>query len=282
MKSVWAKRLNQALLVLTAAVMLDTCVFSLRTSPRVFRVAAGKTIPISGQLDGRIAPSPTPGSIFGGNRISDPAVLNRLLVVEPLRPELGIQFVERNGRIWRARLQVQPGAREGVYPIHVLQAGEPPGENNLYRVQVFADAAAKRRADPSFSGRYLGIAPWWVALTLVPPILAMLVLSWRTSRRREQHLLRRGIGVIYKLARRKDHWELIAGLGTADGIQVGDHVWLLSRDLDPVAAIRVDHAGPRHLTATIDLEVPASPDGHVCRMADALPPHTIEKGERQT
>lgn len=282
MKGVWTKRLNQALLLVTVAAMLDTCALSLRSSPRVFRVVAGRTVPVSGKLEGRLAPSPTPGSIFGGNRISDPAVLNRLLMAEPLRPELGIEFIERNGRIWRGRLHARPGAREGDYAIHVLQAGEKPGGENLYRVQVFADAAAKQRADPSFSGRYLGIAPWWVALALVPPVLAMLALSWRNSRRREQRLHRRGIGVIYKLARRKDHWELMAGLGTEDGIRAGDQVWLLSRDLQPVAAIRVDQAGPRHLTATIDLEVPATPDGHVGRMADALPPHTIEKGELRT
>ena len=74
-----------------------------------------------------------------------------------------------------------------------------------------------------------------------------------------------GFGVIYKLARRKDGWELTAGLGTADGVKAGEQVVLLSRDLAPVAATRVLSVHPDYLTAKVGLEVAVKPDGYVVR-----------------
>jgi hypothetical protein len=245
------KRLSQALLLLMLAAMLDTCVSAARTHPHLFSW---------------VAPPLETGTFFAENRISNPVQLAYLLRVDPVIPGIDIRFVERNGRIWRAVIQVRPGVEEGEHLIHVLQPGEAPGESSLYRVHVFPDAAARRRASPSYLRRYLGIQPWWVALGLMPVAAMMLAQSWSRSREEERRLRRMGLGVIYKLARRKDCWELIAGLGTADGVRAAELVRLLSSNLAPIATLRVLSAYPDHLTATVGLDVAIKPDCYVARM----------------
>jgi hypothetical protein len=260
------KHLNQALLLLMAAAMLDTCVAAARTPSHRFAVVSGEEIPVSGKLAAAVIPPPENGTLFAENRITDPVQLAWLLRVEPVTPGIGFRFVERNGRMWRAVLRVGPGVGQGEYHLHVLQPGETPNEKNRYRLAVYPDAAAKRGAAPSWLLRYLGVQPWWVALGLLPAAVAMLACSWRNARRQEACLRARGLGVIYKLARRKDGWELIAGLGTADGVRAGEEILLLSKERTPVATLRVLSAAADHLTAEVGLEVAVKPDGYVARI----------------
>jgi hypothetical protein len=272
------KRASQGLLLLMAVAMIDTCTSAVRTPMRVFPIVAGQAAPISGKLDGRVLPPPGGGSLFSGNRVSAPDQLARVLRVASSSPDLDIRLIERNGRLWRAMLRVYPGTREGDYPIHVFQAGEAPGEENRYSVRVFQSTAARNRAAPSLMVRWLGVAPWWILIGLVPFVAGMLTASWRASRREEDRLRSRGIGVIYKLARTKNHWELVAGLGSEDGVERGARVLLVSRDLRPIADLRVDALHPRHLTAEVGLEVPVTPHCFVTQGADG-PPRVPPPGE---
>lgn len=266
------RRLNQGLLLLMLAVMLDTCVTAVRSSSRAFSVVVGQETVISGKLDGAIYPSPVKGDIFSENRIKDPVLLAGLLRVVPAySPVISVRFLERNGRIWRAVLRAHPDAQPGDYPLDVLQPNEQPGSQGPYTVHIFPDIAAKDRAAPSYSMRFLGIPPWWIGLGLVPVVAAMLAASWRASRSEERRLRNLGIGVIYKLARKKDHWELIAGLGTVDGIRLGDRVLLTGRDMRPITDVRIDSVHPDHLTAELALAVPVTPDCYVLRQ-EAPPP----------
>lgn len=272
------KRLNQVLLVLMVAVMLDTCMTAVRSSPRSFDVAAGEETIVSGKLDGAIYPSPIKGDIFSENRITDPVMLAGILRVEPaVSSAFSVRLLERNGRIWRAALLVHPDAQVDDYPLYVLQPNEQPGPQSLYTLHVFPDTAARDRAAPSYSMRFLGVAPWWLGLALIPVVVAMLAASWRTSRSQERQLRRQGIGVIYKLARQKAHWEIIAGLGTADGIRLGDRVFLMTRDLRKIADVCIDSIHLDHLTAEVGLDVPVTPDCYVSRLEEtAAAPGTEE------
>ncbi len=266
MKKGLVKHLNQVLLLLMAAAMLDTCVAAVRTPSHCFTAVSGEETPVSGKLAAAVTPPLESGTLFAENRITDPVQLAWLLRVAPVIPGVDLRFVERNGRMWRAVLRVEPGVGEGEYHLHVLQPGETPNEKNLYRLAVYPDAAAKREAAPSCLLRYLGVQPWWVALGLMPAAAAMLTCSWRNARRQEACLRAAGIGVIYKLARRKDGWELIAGLGTADGVRAGEDILLFSKERAPLATLRVLSAAADHLTAEVGLDVAVKPDSYVTRI----------------
>ncbi|MFH1984250.1 MAG: hypothetical protein ABIL58_20605 [Pseudomonadota bacterium] len=267
------RRLNPLLLLLMLAVMLDTCVSAVRSSPRAFRVVAGQETVISGKLDGAVFPSPVKGNIFSENKIKDPVLLAGLLRAEPtVSPLFSVRFLERNGRIWRAVLRAHPDAQPGDYALYVLQPNEQPESQPIYTVHIFPDTAAKDRAAPSFSMRFLGIPPWWIGLGLVPVVAAMLAASWQATRSEERRLRRLGIGAIYKLARKKDRWEMIAGLGTADGIGPGERVALLSRDFQPITDFCIDSVHPVHFTAELGLAVPVTPNCYVSRLGGERPP----------
>lgn len=265
-KSFLARHLNQALLLLMAAAMLDTCVAAARNPSHRFAAVSGEETPVSGKLAAAVTPPLENGTLFAENRITDPVQLAWLLRVEPVTPGIDFRFVERNGRMWRAVLRVGPGVGQGEYHLHVLQPGETPNEKNRYRLVVYPDAAAKRGAAPSYLLRCLGVQPWWVALGLMPAAAAVLARSWRNTRRAETYLRATGFGVIYKLARRKDGWELIAGLGTVDGVRAGEEILLLSRERTPLATLRVLSAAADHLTAEVRLDVAVKPDCYVARI----------------
>jgi hypothetical protein len=264
-----AKRIYPLLLVLILAAMLDTCVAAYRTPKRLFAAVAGEETAISGQLEGQVVPSGAGGTIFSENKVTRPALLKTLLRVAPEHRGLAIRFVERNGRLWRAVLTVQSGVAEGDYAFQVLQPSEVGLNEPTYTVRVFGSAEARQASDPSYTVRLTGIEPWWLILAAFPPLVILMARSWQTSRAEERRLRRIGIGTIYKLARRKDHWELVGGLGHADGLRGGDPVDLLRPDHAVLAETTVHSVKTDYFTAYVDLAVPVTPDCLVARRSAA-------------
>jgi len=78
-----------------------------------------------------------------------------------------------------------------------------------------------------------------------------------------------GMGTIYKLARRKDHWEVVGGLGQADGLRGGDPVVLLGPDHAVLAETTIHSVKTDYFTAYVDLAVPVTPDCLVARRTAA-------------
>jgi hypothetical protein len=266
---VTAKNIYPILLLLILAAMLDTCTAAYRGPKRQFAAVAGAQMTISGQLEGKVAPTGKSGDMFSENKVTDPALLQTLLHAAPAHREFDIRFVERNGRLWRAVLTVRQGAAEGDYPFRVLQPEDDESEAPPYNVRIFKSAAARRASDPSFTVRLVGIEPWWLILAAFPPLAILMGMSWRNSRIEERRLRQLGIGTIYKLARRKDHWELVGGLGRDDGLQGGDPVYLLRPDRELLAQTAVDSVKADHFTARVELTVPVTPDCLVARQAMA-------------
>jgi hypothetical protein len=264
---VTAKRIFPIFLVLILAAMLDTCVASFRTPKRLFPAVSGEELAISGQLEGQVVPSGAGGDMFSENKVTHPALLETLLRVSPEHRGLAIRFVERNGRLWRAILTVQSGVAVGDYAFQVLQPNEVGLEEPTYTIRVFASSAARRASDPSYTVRLTGIEPWWLILAVFPPLAILMAKSWRTSRAEERRLRSLGIGTIYKLARGKDHWELVGGLGHADGLRGGDPVYLLSPNHAVLAEATVHSVKTDHFTAYVDLAVPVTPECLVARRA---------------
>lgn len=266
-QGVTAKRVYPILLAVILAAMLDTCISAYRNPKRLFAAVAGEQMTISGQLEGQVAPARTGGDMFSENKVTDAELLENLLRVEPVHREFDIRFVERNGRLWRAVLTVRSGVAIGDYDFRVLQPNETGAEEPPYKVRVYASAAARRESAPSYTVRMIGIAPWWLILGAFPPLAVLMAMSWRRSREEERRLRRLGIGTIYKLARRKDHWELVGGLGQADGLKGGDPVYLLGPDHELIAETAVQSVKADHFTAKVELTVPVTPSCLVARQA---------------
>ena len=262
-----SKRIYPILLGLILAAMLDTCVAAYRTPKRLFPAVAGEEMAISGQLEGQVVPTGAGGDMFSENKVTKAALLEILLRAVPAHRGLDIRFVERNGRLWRAVLTVGEGVAEGDYEFQVLQPDEVGLEEPPYTVRVFASAADRQASDPSYTVRLLGIEPWWLILAVLPPLAILMAVSWRASRAEERRLRRMGIGTIYKLAKRKDHWELAGGLGGADGLRSGDAIYLLRPDHAVLAQTVARSVKTDYFTACVDLTVPVTPDCLVARQA---------------
>lgn len=194
---------------------------------------------------------------------------------------LDIHFLELRGRIWRGELTVGPDTPLGphkvtVFPREALGSDAPPEEPSVVLVTVYPDAAAIRQSHVSLCERYLGFGPWWLVTAVA--ILACVVL-WRQfllSGEADAKLQASGLGPIYKLARDKDHWELLFGLGSRHGVREGEVLALLDQKrvrVGQVTAVRVGEESaqarlgfdaaisPYYLVAKLPPESGAAPDG---------------------
>ena len=209
--------------------MADTFVATVFEPSRTFPVVAGHSKIISGKLAGTVRPVDIPGERpFLSNRIEDPLLLQKVLIYSPHHASFSLQFIELKGRLWRARLVTDGGAGPGEYPIQVYQTASPPEPGAPpFIVRLFKDEAALRTSRASLFRRFAGIDPWWVTMALLPLVFWFFFRAWIKTGKEDAHLQAIGIGPIYRLAKGKEGWDLIFGLGISHGIRVGDRLRVL-------------------------------------------------------
>lgn len=193
------------------------------------------------------------------------ALLNdKVLAYAADAPGISIHFQELRGRVWRGELTVADGTPPGrhtvrVFPKEMLATPPPSEEPSTVKVQVFATPAALRASHMSLAERFLGVGPWWVIMGIIPLAGVLLVVTFRQGGADEARLRARGLAPIYKLARNKDHWELVFGLGSEHGVQEGEHLELRDpndRLVGMVTALRVKRESSE---ARLDLDADISP-----------------------
>jgi hypothetical protein len=209
--------------------MADTFVATVFEPSRTFPVVAGHSKIVSGKLAGAVRPVDIPGGRpFLSNRIEDPLLLGKVLAYRPHHASFSLQFIELKGRLWRARLVTDGGAGPGEYPIQIYQTASPPEPGAPpFIVRLFKDESALRTSRASLFRRFAGIDPWWVTLVLLPPAFWFFFRAWIKTGKEDARLQASGIGPIYRLAKGKEGWDLIFGLGTSHGIRSGDRLQVL-------------------------------------------------------
>lgn len=240
----------------------DLLVYTLSESARVFKVVGGREARIGGKLlqpvDRRLLASFEQQSDRSGAPQID---YSRLLAYAPQSSRFAIRITAVQGRLWRGTLRAETSARpvEASFQIFA-RPGPAPAEAPLYRVHIYPDTASFRRSFRSLSKGFLGIEPLWVPLALLPFALLFFVAAFKAARREERGLQAQGTGPIYKLAKRKDHWEVVFGLGTRHGIQSGQRLQLLDSKWQTVGEIVVETVAEDHSTARLDLSTPVRSD----------------------
>lgn len=249
-------RFSVVLFVLLLLAALDAAHGGIR-SGNLFRVQAGKSAPVGGRLD--VSPED-----LAEIPHFDPTQAAQYLGATLSTPDAAVELLELKGRIWRGLLVCNAEATPGEYRLTLVPRGGNPAEDaTVYTVLLFADAASYRASLPTFGERRLGVRPIWLCLALLPPALACLGLSFLLSGREEARRQARGLGPIYKLARRKEAWEVIFGLGRVHGLSEGDRLLLLDRGLNVIGGLvagRVSHDSTR---AEVGLDVPIRADSLV-------------------
>ena len=231
-----------------------------------FKAVAGTRELISGKLMGSVKPY-TPKNAILGNQVDDPALLEEILVCEPPNPVFHIRFLELKGRIWRAELLSDSGGAPGDYPIRIYQRSVGPDPDMpLVHVRIFSDAQALRASQASIFRRYLGMAPWAVAVALLPVVALLFYRTLKAGQGSVSALQAQGVGPIYKMAYRKTGWEIIYGLGSAHGVCPGDRLDLLDARKRPVGhQIVATRVGTESAEALVAPTVPLRPGWLVAR-----------------
>jgi hypothetical protein len=193
------------------------------------------------------------------------ALLNdKVLAQQADVPGLSIRFEELRGRMWRGELAVGEGTAPGqhkvmVFPRETLNPEAPPVAPSLVHVAVFASPAAMRQSYVSLSERYLGFGPWWMIAAIVPLAALLLLYNFRRSAVEDAVLQARGMGPIYKLAKAKDHWDMLFGLGTIHGVREGENLALLNRQRQRVGTVTAREVKADSASARLDPEADVSP-----------------------
>jgi hypothetical protein len=97
-------------------------------------------------------------------------------------------------------------------------------------------------------------------------LIAALIVSFRISTLQEVRLMGQGLVPIIKMARRKDYWEItagIAGLASRSKITVGDTLDLVDSTFQKVADMVVEKVAPDIIQGRAVLKSAMRPDGYV-------------------
>lgn len=270
------RRFSVAFFVLFLLVLIDMVAFIMSDAKTVFKVVAGGETEISGKLTDPIDPNelrPLPDHSVGPEADRD---LNQLLTVSPLNRHYAIQFTGVNGRIWRGILKTEPFAAPADLAFQVMRTGKPEEPRPIiYHVFIYPDEASYRHSYLSLTKRWTGIDPLWAPLMLLPVGVLIFWIGFRIARQEESDLQAGGIGPIYKLVKQKEHWEVVFGLGSRQGIRPGDTLLVLDSRHRPVGEIVAREVAADHTTATVDAKAPIRAEFLIARMeraAEALEP----------
>jgi len=253
------------LFVLTILGVADGLARSLFEPQHTFRVVAGSETLASGTLDITLDAD----GVKAHSEVAhagDSKLLNEYLRYTSTSPDVQVEFVEMRGTLWRGILRAPRTEPAGRVELVVYPRTQPPTQMTpRYTLRVFDSAEALQADLPSVAMRYLGIAPWWVVLACLPLAAFFGMLVFRATGEEEDALIARGIGPIYKLAKRKEGWDILFGLGGNQGLTTGEELVLLTPDGRVVGSLRAGQIGPTSSRSTMDLGVDIRPDYYVAR-----------------
>lgn len=236
--------------VIFMLVIADIFVSGYRESKFVFRALPGTSQIVSGELDYPAGALP---------KLSYMVPSSRILLL----------FTATQGKLWRGSLQVGPDVMPGEYDLLVFVGPSPPKEPvPVYRIQVFADQRRLNASYKSFSRRYLGLRPLWIALAASISLSAGLAGSYYLFSRQEKQLACQDIVPIAKMARTKNGWEIHFALGRIHGIRPKDTLLLLDARFTPAGRIVVDRVEANHSIALVPFKVTIAPTYWLAKAQD--------------
>lgn len=224
-------RISIVVFTIMGVAMLDTCMMAWSNPKEHFRIIAGQQDNISGKTLQPVDPAVLKArfQIEGDQLPND--VWDKVLAYAPHHPGLRIHFLNAKGRLWRGVLDADPHVMEGDYPVRVFRVGDKLDEaGDPFLIRVFRDETGYRKSFWSLGKRFFGVDPWWIVLGILPVAAGCLVMVMRQTAREDAALQAAGIGPIYKLVKRKTHWELLFGLGSVHGVRPGDRLAVMGPD----------------------------------------------------
>ena len=253
------------LFVLTILAVADGLARSVLEPNHTFRVVAGSETLASGTLDLTLDAD----GVKAHSEVAqseDAKQLNDYLRYTSSSPEVQMEFVQLRGTLWRAIVRASRTLPAGRVELVVYAKVQPPSDMTpRYTLRVFDSAEALQADLPSAALRYLGIAPWWIVLVCLPAAAFFGFLVFRATGEEEDALIARGIAPIYKLAKKKEGWDLLFGLGGNQGLTTGEELFLLAPDGRVVCSLRAGEIGPTSSRSTLDLAVEVRPDYYVAK-----------------
>lgn len=254
-----------ALFVLTLLGVADGLARSILEPAHTFRVVAGAETLASGTLDITLDADGVKAHSEVA-RSGNSKRLNDYLRYTSSTPEVELEFVELRGTLWRAWVRAPRSLPAGEVKFVVFAKVQPPTDMTpRYTLRVFETPEALQADLPSISLRYLGFEPWWLVMVTLPLAAFFGFLVFRATGEEEDALIARGIGPIYKLAKKKEGWEILFGLGAQQGIQSGDELVLLTPDGRVVGSLRAGQTGPTSSRSTLAPDLVVRPDYYVAR-----------------
>lgn len=240
----WTSKL---LLVILALALVDTVVGGFFVE-KTLRLVRGESEYLTAKLD-------RPVEVGTGFALEvGPEKANQILDYKTDAHGVVLEFVEISGRDWRALATVDPKAPAGDYVLQVFRRGESDHvKEPVHSLRVFRDAAAASAMASTFSERHFGFPPFYGIIAVLPPLILCFLLTFRISGRKLKELDELGIGPIYRVIKRKKHWELLVGLGKMHGIVPGATLLVLNPEKEQVGEIVVEKVEIDTSTATVPL-----------------------------
>ncbi|MBL7180308.1 MAG: hypothetical protein ISS65_08895 [Desulfobacterales bacterium] len=263
------RKFTLLVLILLVLSIIDTMIMAVTGSKYTFKAVAGKTAYISGKLAEPVDENLVKRYAHLSGKENNRTPYDQIITYTPQYDFLRLRFLEAKGRLWRGILESTETAPQGDYVVAIFQKALGPEEKApKFTIRLFQNEQAYRKSFFSFAERYLGLAPFWVTLVLLPLVLYCIFITMRDAGKELSDLQAKGIGPIYKLVKGKTDWEVIFGLGSRHGVHRGDHLVVLNKHREPVGKIIATEVGPESTNATYPLGNPIAPDYFIAIPAD--------------
>ncbi len=156
------------------------------------------------------------------------------------------------GLMWKGTVSVSPRALPGAYFLTVRGPGsEAPSPLLRFRIGVYSDSRALRRASHSICVRLLGLRPFALAGALLLPLMAAVGFTFFEARRLTRLYRAEGKAEIFHVSRTPEgiiaHFEL----GTANGAREGMEMLIRREDGSLVARGLILTVKPCESTALV-------------------------------
>ncbi|WP_144304452.1 hypothetical protein [Oceanidesulfovibrio indonesiensis] len=270
MKNIRFNHIALFVLCMLLFAILDSCQGMIESSG-VIRVVIGSSAPVSGKLDSTL---PDLERLRGiGN--SEEALEENLTYTTDYE-FVRIKFLELTGRLWRGDLSVPDYAKPGEFKLIVHQRGVSVEEDTpTFTVRMFHDEKALQADSSTFTEQLIGIKPLWFVIILLPLGIFSIYLAYKQNSELDVMLEQKGLGPIYKLAKRKQNWEVVFGLGSKHGISTGQELYIVDQVMNVRAGIVAQKVEEEATTSEVPIDTDIKPSYYI--VSQPPDPHQDKK-----
>ena len=231
-------------LIIVALSFLDSCQAKFRQPINVLNVLPGTTKTISGTLNEQ------------AKDVKDLTYISSSDLIQLVITDMYSGFWFGNPG-WNGLLKISPDIKPGQYTLKVVpKRNVSQKQPFVFYITVHQDSMSLRKTFKSMIMRSSGFSPWRVIAFLFPLTILSFGTVYLLSRKIESLMEKGGNAEVFWIRAGNVGYEIAFGLGTRQGVKLGDHLSLFNEKGEPVGTVEVQKVSKTNSVAIAGFDCP--------------------------